>query len=277
MSNKNHSEAALKYFSIKENAPVFCITTGRSGTGLLATLLDKCYGLSAHHESKPAFNEVRDLAWARSTADQQKLKSWWLDRKLPAMYESIGNGSGPHRIYVETSHMTTKGFIESLIELGVVPRFIVIRRDPRAVAKSLYALGTIPVKSKIGQEWCLNERDRTFFNINTDYSKLKDYQLCFLYCLETQARVNHYTTLVEQRGSASVHLEFDDLVSGVWKSKLAALMPIRPNVLAVLREKLFSSPEKVNEKEKGKKSQILEKDCSLEEIELLKMISSAKI
>lgn len=274
MPHKNKAEAALNYFSVKENSPVFCITTGRSGTGLLAKLLSKCHGLSTHHESKPAFNEVRNLAWANNAAEEQELKNWWLSRKLPAMYESIGYGSGPHITYVETSHMATKGFVESLIELGVFPRFIVIRRDPRAVAKSLYALGTIPVKSKAGQEWCLNERDRTFFQMKVDYSKLTDYQLCFLYCLETQARVNHYTTLVGKHGSLSCHLEFDDLVSGMWKKELEAIMSVRLNTLALLRERLFGSPEKVNAKESGKKSVISEKDCSLEEIELLRMMAA---
>ena len=94
----------------------FTVTSGRSRTKLLAILLREAAGLCAEHEPAPRFNYV-----LRAVLEYPEAAAWWLAaEKLPAIAE-IARSSGT---YIELSHLTCKGFVEPLLELGLRPDFL---------------------------------------------------------------------------------------------------------------------------------------------------------
>src|SRR5690606_11316860 len=114
---------------IRRKQLVFTVTTGRSGTKYLAYLLGLLKNFRSEHEEKPAFHD-----YYRPIIDDKYLfKKFWIEKKLPYIATQI-----KEPFYADVSHIACKGFFESLIELGIKPSFIFLKRDNRAVAKSLW-------------------------------------------------------------------------------------------------------------------------------------------
>lgn len=159
------------------------VTTGRSGTEYLARVLALFAAVDARHEPKPRFS----TSFRAVCAEPGIAREFWTSEKLPA----IARTRRP--VYAETSHLACKGFLESLAELG--PRFelVHLRREPRLVAKSLWRLGSIPGRSLLGVRYYLGPRDRVFLPLAPELAeRASDYQLCYWYCLEIDARAAHY-------------------------------------------------------------------------------------
>lgn len=162
---------------------VLTITTGRSGTGFLARALGAWPAVRALHEPRPRFSS----AFRAVQAAPHLAREFWTTEKLAAIER------GPRPIHAETSHLACKGFLESLVELGVRPDLVHLRRDPRAVARSLWSLRTIPGRTLRGVRYYLSPSDRTFLPLEPARAeRLSDYQLCYWYCLEIDARAAHY-------------------------------------------------------------------------------------
>jgi hypothetical protein len=180
---------------------VFTLTTGRSGTDYLARVLELFAHVHAEHEPKPTFAS----AWRTVLARPETAREFWLEHKLPRI------GRTHTAVYAETSHLACKGFLESLIELGVVPRLIELVRPPRDVARSLLALGTIPGRSFKGVKY-YHAPDDPGVRLPTGGAHVRwhDYQLCYWYCLETAARIREFRARFEPLG---VRIERVELAS----------------------------------------------------------------
>jgi len=165
---------------------IFCCTTGRSGTKLLAELLSLVPNVHSEHEARPSFE---NFWWQTKNVDytqaEKIYKRFW-ENKLRV----IAKTGKP--IYSETSHMTFKGFIEYLPD-DVDYSIIFLQRDPRSVAKSLYNLGDIPGRTRTGVRNCFGPKDNNnIINISDRWSKFTDYQLCYWYVKEMNARADMY-------------------------------------------------------------------------------------
>jgi hypothetical protein len=167
---------------------IFTVTSGRSGTKLLAEVLQLLPGVHAEHEPYPYVDNI----WWRMRHDPHIARRWLVQTKLPAILKSMADTNT--NTYVETSHMMCKGFFEPMHALGIDFDIILLSRDLRDTARSLYSLGNIPVRTKAGRRWLLDLEDST--NISQlpkrDWS---DYQLVYWYVLEMELRKEHYWDL----------------------------------------------------------------------------------
>lgn len=179
---------------------ILTVTTGRSGTEYLAHLLECSPGVECHHEPEPNFVDVM-----RATQSSPDIaREFWLRRKLPAIRT---RGA---RIYAETSHLACKGFIEPLLELGICPDLVLLKRPHRAVALSLYRLRTIPGRTDEGLRWYLSPSDPGVLPL-PDWERLHDYQLCYWYCLEIERRQSLYRKLVRDAGGHVTEVSIGEL------------------------------------------------------------------
>lgn len=169
----------------------FTVTSGRSGTKLLAELLRGGAGICAEHEPAPRFNYV-----LRSILDCPEAARWWLEtEKLPAMAERVGAETA----YAETSHLTCKGFIEPLLELGLRPVLLFVARPARDVARSLFKIGAIPERTPSGRLVLIGPAHSPFLRV-ADWENWTDYQLCYWYAREIERRQGYYRKLASRVG-----------------------------------------------------------------------------
>lgn len=180
----------------------FSVTSGRSGTKLLTTLLRDAAGLFAEHEPAPRFNYV-----LRSVLECPEAARWWLlNEKLPA----VANTMGPADVYAELSHLTCKAFIEPLLELSLRPRFVILSRPAREVASSLFRINAIPERTGSGRLVLIGPQHSPFLPL-TAWDHLTDYQLCYWYAREIEHRQAHYRSLFNVRGIEFLDCAFAEL------------------------------------------------------------------
>lgn len=173
--------------NIKQKKLVFTVATGRCGTAFFAEILRLIPGTTSVHEPEPEYADVlREVQ-----QDPHLAHAFLVDRKLPVIGQDTSN------IYIETTHLFCKGFLEPLLELGIVPALLWIRREHRAVASSMYRGGTIPGRTDKGLRFYLSPDDPGVLQV-LDWKQLHDYQLCYWYCLEIERRAREYRTLYEK-------------------------------------------------------------------------------
>ncbi|MEA1938668.1 MAG: sulfotransferase domain-containing protein [Pseudomonadota bacterium] len=163
---------------------IMCITTGRSGTNLLQALLGLSEDTCAVHEPEPSFTH-------RAVAARQDLSEaidFVENTKLPDIM------SRPEHNYVETSHLFGKGFFEAFRELKIPFRLIILNRNPRDVAYSLWRLDTIPYRTDYGRRFLLSPDEKGVLKLAA-WRRMSDYQLCYWYCLEMERRKSAYAAI----------------------------------------------------------------------------------
>lgn len=202
---------------------VFCLSPGRCGTRWLALALQTVDGVVARHEPQPNFVDVMRTAQEKPSLAYQ----FWLERKIQAIVALLGKShnslaecsDGGHSAgltYVETSHLFGQGFVEPLLDLGVVPDAIVLRRGGgldghlRQVALSYWRRGSIPGRTAQGRTWLLappvdlNEGPHPQLSQRKREARWTDYQLCYWFALEMEQRSRAYAERLRQCG-ARVH------------------------------------------------------------------------
>ncbi|MFA9474282.1 MAG: hypothetical protein ACERJ2_06915 [Filomicrobium sp.] len=238
---------------------VFCVTNGRSGSKTLARLLDCLQQVQSQHEPAPSFHLI--MRWAQNNA--ALAENFWLYQKLPAIAEC-------HKpIYLETSHLFAKGFIEPLLELGGRPKIIFLSRDPRATAMSMLMLNDIPGRTRRALKWYLSPSDALCAGLRPGQAEtFSDYQLCYWHALEMQARQKHYSGLAAKHGLTTVTTDVSDLNStaGIEAICGALAIDISAEDDARLR-KLIGIRENTREQEKTA-SAVYTGDLDAEEEEL---------
>jgi hypothetical protein len=206
---------------------IFTVTTGRSGTAYLTTLFGYVRGVAAFHEPEPEFRHVL----RRVQQEPQVAKDFLAQEKLPAIAAS-GNG-----IYVETSHLFCKGFLEPTLEIGIVPELIIHSRPHRQVAASLYRMGTIPGRTPKAMQFYLSPEDPGVLPLE-NWQRLHDYQLCYWYCLEIERRSEQYREMYRRIGGRVVRTTLDELKTTRGYLKMLRELEIRrPSLFNLLRHK----------------------------------------
>jgi hypothetical protein len=187
---------------------IFCITTGRSGTEYLSQLLRLTDDTDSLHEPIPSF----DTLFQREEKTHELLYMWMEHAKLPSIASYTG------RNYAETSHLTCKGFIETLIECSPSkPKFIILEREKRSVALSMYQLQDIPFLAKRTIRWYLSPARPKYNFTLLDKKLMSDstlrtkYSLCYWYTLEIAARANYYEKVLKENGFTVYRINTDGL------------------------------------------------------------------
>ncbi|MEO2069245.1 MAG: hypothetical protein ABGX27_07015 [Desulfurobacteriaceae bacterium] len=244
---------------LKSKRLIFTVTTGRSGTGYLAKMLSLFPSIYAFHEPEPDFVDVM-----RKAIEKPELAvKFWVFKKLPVIAKLLKN------IYCETSHLFCKGFFYPLLDLGILPELIILRRERRKVAKSLFELDTIPGRTPLAIFYYLKPDDRGVYLPLANWQKLHDYQLCYWYCLEIEKRMEIYREEVLKRGGKVYEAEFSSLLSLEGFISFVDKMGILPshpeNIIEKLKQQIG---KKINEK-REEKVRKLEKELSTSQIEEL--------
>jgi len=168
---------------------VFTVTAGRTGTAYLEKLLGEMPGVWAGHEAQPNFvhmmRRVQSEPWAA--------ERFWDKHKAPF----IAQQAGP--VYAETSHLFCKGFLELLLQRGLTPKLIGLRRHPRAVAKSFMERQCIPGRTLAGLSYCLMPGDPLTLPL-PGWERAHDYELCFWMALDMEERLHRYRLHYLERG-----------------------------------------------------------------------------
>lgn len=253
---------------IKQKKLVFTVTTGRSGTAYLASIFGFAKNVFAVHEPSPEFADVFRMA----QEDRNLAMEFLVRKKLPAILHE------PGEIYVETSHLTCKGFLEPLLDLGIVPDLVIHRRSLRDVSLSMLKLGTIPGRSEKGLRFYLSPADPWVLDLE-DWERLHDYQLCFWYCLEIERRAQYYSKLFNEHGAKIAETTlpelktFDGLIKCYSKLGLEVKFPIWLTKLRFLR----STGVKVNESKENKKDVLVPEDIGGLEQEVIRRIDHQEL
>ena len=184
---------------------LFTVTTGRSGSNLLTEVLSCRSSICSLHEPSPSFDSVMSLVQQYPFVANEFL----LKKKKKAIERSLGQ----KLIYSESSHLFCKGFLEAWLDIDElpIPDLICLDRDLRKVSKSLYQLNTIPARTWKGVRYYLSPSDGRNLTALPDWKSLNDYQLCFWYCLEIEARKKHYASLISEHGGLCLHTSIDKL------------------------------------------------------------------
>ena len=183
---------------------IFSLSPGRCGTAWLARALAALEDVDAHHEPHPEFRFImRPAQYDPATALQ-----FWLEKKLPVI------SSTPASTYVETSHLFGQGFARPLLQIGIVPDLIVIRRPHREVAVSMWKRGAIPGRVKALDPYHLQPDDQSILVKPTgDWHEWTDYQVCYWHGLEIEARVAQLVPLFRSRGSTVAETRMSEMVT----------------------------------------------------------------
>jgi hypothetical protein len=179
---------------------VMCLTTGRSGTNLLQKLLTLTDDTCALHEPEPAFQSVL----ADVSRDPAVALFFVRNRKLPYIL------SRSEKNYAETSHVFGKGFFEAFITLKIPFRLIILNREPREVAKSLWRTKIIPRRTKVGREFLFDPAQKDVVSPKR-WQIMTNYQLCYWYCLEVERRKTLYMKECRKHGVPMVEISLEQL------------------------------------------------------------------
>ena len=249
--------------SVRRKRLIFTVTTGRSGTAYLSSIFGYARKTHSFHEPAPEFVQI--LRQVQSgTGDA---RSFLMQKKLPV----IAADSAP--VYVETSHLTCKGFLEPLLELGIVPDLIIHRRPPRDVALSMFRMGTIPGRSDKGLLFYLSPQDPGVLAMK-DWEHLHDYQLCYWYCLEIERRARQYKELFQGQGARIAETSLQGLKTYTGLTTCFAELDLQLKFPAWLTRLRFkrATGVKVNESLETKKEVTLPADLAALEQEVVSSV-----
>jgi len=250
--------------SLEKKRLIFTVTTGRSGTAYLARILGVIPDVASFHEPEPRFSEIM-----RSVQqDTDVAYEFWINKKLPR----VASERAP--IYVETSHLFCKGFVEPLLKLGITPDLILLTRPHRQVATSLYRLATIPGRTEKGIKYLLGPEDPDVLPL-PNWESLHDYQLCYWYCLEIERRSHKYRMMFAMEGACVVEtcLRNINKVSG-FNDLLQQLDLAKPNAAGWLTFLLIRN-RRINAKTRTKEAVELPRDIDALEEEVLNIVRTS--
>lgn len=232
---------------LQQTRLILTATPGRSGTQLLSNLLNLLPGVTAEHEPAPYIDNV----YWRLRSEPLLARKWLIHNKIPTMLNKIKSTNAS--VYIETSHMLCKGFFEPLLDLGLAFDLIILTRDPRAIAMSMYYLNDIPMRSKTGRRWYVNPDDSgVMSNLPKPYGQYTDYQLCYWYVLEMTLLQKHYYNTWSESGQTVARVDLEDLLSKSRFREFLSAMRLPEPPLAAWHDYKLTTLTKYNTKSSRK-------------------------
>ena len=165
------------------------LTTGRSGTQKLQTVLSTVPGMIAEHEADPCYSSALKANVANPQTGLEFVRN-----KLERI------NSLDCKYYCDTTFVITQGFVEHFLSLGVVPNVIILSRDPRLVASSKYSIHAIPGDFDDDECYALLPSDPGVLQY-PGWETAHRYQLCYWLCLEIARRTKLYSQMLRDRGA----------------------------------------------------------------------------
>ncbi len=245
---------------LKDKRLIFSINAGRSGSGSLAKMLSLLPGTDSYHEPEPRFDSIL----RKAQTDFSLARDFLIHEKIPSIIRKSGN------VYIETSHLFCKGFVEPLISLDIIPDIIILSRPAREIAISLHQLETIPGRTKTGLNYCLSPEDPNVLHLG-NWDNLDDYQLCYWYSLEIERRQKLYKELFTAKGAVVCQISLNQLIlNHGFKGFLDCMKLPQPGILSSLKINNLVN-KKINQKT-GKKKQIIPENMDEKEKEIKEIL-----
>ena len=184
---------------------ILTVTSGRSGTKHLSRILGLLPGVASLHEPEPNF--VPEMRGAQD--DPRIATDFLFQKKIPALAVI------KQKYYAEISSLWCKGLLQAwLAEPSLpVPDLILLDRDLRRIALSLFRLELTPERTHNGREWYLGPSAKTALLKVGDFQRWSDYQLCYWYALEVEARKLVLGNLAAVKGGRVVRVNIETLSS----------------------------------------------------------------
>lgn len=177
------------------------ISAARSGTRMLSKLFATIKNMTADHECEaPSFCSMRQENILNPDSGLEFVKNYFLP------YIESCNGL----YYSNTAQSCSKGFIEHFLTLGIKPNFVLIRRNPRDIAKSLWRLDWIPGKHPMHRVWYPGPQEPNVLPVH-DWKSLNSYQLCYWYVADCEKRAQYYEKILPQLGLKVWHTTTEDI------------------------------------------------------------------
>lgn len=183
---------------------VVAISSGRSGTKHLSRILGLLPGVACEHE--PAPNFVDEMQAAQN--DPSLALEFIRNKKIPALEAKKG------QIYAEISSLWCKGLLQAWLpdHSLPVPDIIILDRDVRLIALSLFRLNLVPERTVNGREWYIGPGTKgVLLKVAGSYAKWSDYQLCYWYALEVEARKVVLGQMARARGAKVSRISLAEL------------------------------------------------------------------
>lgn len=174
---------------IRAKQLILAVTAGRTGTAYLHNLFRLFPDVDSFHEEEPSYLHVM----RRVQTQPAEATAFLLRFKFPVI-AACKSGT-----FAETSHLFCKGFLEPMINLGVYPDLVLLRRNPRSIALSLFERNSIPGRTSTGTDYLVCPSDPNTLPLPL-WEGLTDYQLCFWYALEIERRQHRYGDCMRQLG-----------------------------------------------------------------------------
>lgn len=174
---------------------IFVATSGRSGSGSLARILQAGENIRVEHEPNPVmYNDYPDGL----SDKQQYFHDLFYNEKL----NTINSSSLEHDHYAETNHLFIKNFADFAIEeFADKIRIIHLYRDPVSVATSFYRIGSIPGKTERGKLYLIDPMaDDNILDMRDAFTTPEfadDLYRCLWYWYEVEARIQRYKTMYQ--------------------------------------------------------------------------------
>jgi hypothetical protein len=244
---------------------IFTVTSGRSGSHYLTRLLHYLPKMDVFHEEMThSYHTV-----LRANQENPKVGMDFLTEKKLPFIESCKQS-----IFAETSHLICKGFLEHFLELGLVPDLILLSRDRRKIATSLFRLGTIPGRQEKALQFYLMPSDRDVRTAE-DWTSWSDYQLCYWHVLEIERRQRHYKQVFEKLGARVHACDLDDLTTSAgYKSLINEMGFKRPGLINWLKF-LRSKQKRAGDFTKSKNQRNLPDDIESQESAIKSLFSES--
>jgi hypothetical protein len=179
---------------------IFTVAPGRCGTETLFHAFGLAKDAVSVHEPPPRYSDC--LRQVQRNAE--RAMTFLLEEKFPAVL------GGDRPCYVETSHLVCKGFIEPILELGLRPHFLILQREPRAVAKSFLLIDSVPERTWLGKNYMLSPADPCLLETPC-WEDFTDYQLCYWYAIEMHQRSQWYAALFDRLGINYTRFNFVEI------------------------------------------------------------------
>lgn len=174
------------------NRLIFSLSSGRSGTKHLSRIIGLLPGVASLHEPVPNFSEEMRSA----QEDHEVARVFLREKKLPEIARIT------HDYYAEVTSMWCKGLLQAWIEEpGLpVPDIVILDRNLRQIALSLFRLDLTPERTRNGKEWYMGPAASSAILKVESFASWTDYQLCYWYALEIDARKVLLGNIVAARG-----------------------------------------------------------------------------
>lgn len=155
---------------------IFTITHGRTGTTMLTEVFKIFDDTRSEHEPEPNYASVLP-----SVKENPRYAIHFMKNKIQSINVL------KEKNYVETSNVFGKGFFIPLVRMGVYPRLILLNREFRKVAESLFKRGSFPMRTEMGQHFSADPSYPGSLPVFQPDS-LTDYQICFWGVLDSYFR-----------------------------------------------------------------------------------------